>query len=54
MGGNIDLSNFETKNELVVKSSESQCSYINVWMEETYDCVFDVSKYVLVVKSSET
>ncbi|VDI08534.1 Hypothetical predicted protein [Mytilus galloprovincialis] len=50
MGGNIDLSNFEIKNELVVKSSESQCSYINVWMEATHDCVFDVKTLDLTVK----
>lgn len=54
MGGNIDLSNFEIKNELVVKSSETQCSYVNVWMEAKHNCVFDISKYELVVKSSKT
>ncbi|CAC5362707.1 unnamed protein product [Mytilus coruscus] len=50
MGGNIDISNFEIKNELVVKSSDSQCSYINVWMEARHNCVFDISKLDLTVK----
>ncbi|XP_052067228.1 uncharacterized protein LOC127706613 [Mytilus californianus] len=50
MGDNIDISNFEIKNELVVKSSDSQCSYINVWMEARHNCVFDISKLDLTVR----
>ncbi|CAG2214837.1 unnamed protein product [Mytilus edulis] len=50
MGGNIDLSNFEIKNELVEKSSETQCSYINVWMEAKHNCVFDIKTLDLTVK----
>ncbi|CAC5387675.1 unnamed protein product [Mytilus coruscus] len=50
MGGNIDSSNFEIKNELVVNSSDSQCSYINIWMEARHNCVFDISKLDLTVR----
>ncbi|CAG2195802.1 unnamed protein product [Mytilus edulis] len=33
MNGNIDVSKFKIKNELVANSKSDNCSYVNVWIE---------------------
>ncbi|VDI37794.1 Hypothetical predicted protein [Mytilus galloprovincialis] len=50
MNGNIDVSKFEIKNELVANSKSDNCSYVNVWIEAIENCEVNIGKLDLTRK----
>lgn len=45
MNGNIDVSKFKIKNELVANSKSDKCSYVNVWIEAIENCEVNIGLY---------
>lgn len=45
MNGNIDVSKFKIKNELVANSKSDNCSYVNVWIEAIENCEVNIGLY---------
>ncbi|XP_063401137.1 histidine N-alpha-methyltransferase-like isoform X1 [Mytilus trossulus] len=50
MNGNIDVSKFKIKNELVANSASDNCSYVNVWIEAIENCEVNIGKLDLTRK----
>ncbi|CAG2218439.1 unnamed protein product [Mytilus edulis] len=44
MNGNIDVSKFKIKNELVANSKSDNCSYVNVWIEAIENCEVNIAQ----------